>query len=367
MHCEGKAAYGYAATALDATTFVLSLVCALMLVKWSKYLRRGHRGWYRDDVDRSLDNPEFVDEAGLAVIVPGQAHVYKVLVFIGLFVLLISAILLIIFTIFIHDFRERWFRNESGWPRENSRLRLAATIIGTVLVILSLVPYPHRVYHYLIAFAFFCTAVMFFVAFGIDVRELSKARDLPCHEENNSGLYCIYHPYNTVCVFDFLCGLLIVIYLLVEFLAHKKKSMVAAREYAYTDDVGIDDFGIAPRIPGEAAKSLTPIPLPLAPLRPVIGVEVLEVQGMDGQIRLSVSGVTPGSAADEAGLRIGDIITRWDDFPIHTKADFARAVQDAHIGSTALIQVERQAPTGLGGYMTGIQDFLRLTIRGVPV
>jgi hypothetical protein len=338
-----------------------------MLVKWSKFLRRGHRGWYRDDVDRSMDDPDFVDEAGLAVVVPGQAHVYKTLIFIGLFALLISAILLIIFTIFINEFRERWHRNDAGWPRENTRLRLAATIIGTSLVILSLVPYPHRVYHYLLAFCFFCTGVMFFIVFAIDVHDLKNARDLPCHEELNNGLYCIYHPYTTVVVFDFICGLLILIYLVIEFVAHKKKGMVAAREYSYTDDVGIDDFGIAPRIPGEAIKSVSPVPLPFAPMRPVIGVEVLEVQDPDGQIRLNVSGVTPGSAADEAGLRIGDIITRWDNFQIHTKADFARAVQDAHIGSTALIQVERRAATGLGGFSTGIQDFLRLTIRGVPV
>jgi putative serine protease PepD len=102
-------------------------------------------------------------------------------------------------------------------------------------------------------------------------------------------------------------------------------------------------------------------------MRPVIGVEVLEVQDIDGRIRLNVSGVTPGSAADEAGLRIGDIITRWDDFPIHTKSDFARAVQDAHIGSTALLQVERRSPTGLGGFNTAVLDILRLTIRGVPI
>jgi putative serine protease PepD len=99
-------------------------------------------------------------------------------------------------------------------------------------------------------------------------------------------------------------------------------------------------------------------------MRPVIGVEVLEVQDIDGRIRLNVSGVTPGSAADEAGLRVGDVITRWDDFPVFTKSDFARAVQDAHIGSTALLQVERSP---IAGYGFGAFDVLRLTIRGVPI
>jgi uncharacterized membrane protein YedE/YeeE len=365
VFCESRAAYGYACTALDAVLFALCVGLALMLIKWGKYFRRSRSGWYREDMDLSGVDDDLAAQEGLAVLVPGQAHVYKMLVGIVIFFVLITAALLIIFSILIHEFRERFRSEEAGWPRENTRLRLASCIIGILLVLFSLVPYPHRVFHYLIAFLFFIDAVMFFVIFALDVNDLHTARDLPCFDDN--GLYCIYHPYNTIVVFDILCGILIIIYIVVEFIIHKKRGMVAAREYAYNDDVGIDEFGLAPRMPGEAVKSLSPIPVPLAPMRPVIGVEVLEVQDIDGVIRLTVSGVTPGSAADEAGLRLGDIITRWDDFPIHTKADFARAVSDAHIGSTALLQVERRPPTGLGGYATSAFDILRLTIRGVPI
>jgi hypothetical protein len=359
--CESREAYGHACTAIDAVTFGLCAFLAVLLIKWGKYFRRARKGWYRDDVDVVIED-DLAARDGLAVLVPGQAHVYKMLIAILAFFVLAAAALLIIFSILIHEFRERYNPEQAGWPRENTRLRLAACIIGILLVIFSLVPYPHRVYHYLIAFFFFIDCVMFFVVFGIDVNELDKARSLPCYDDQ--GLYCIYHPYNTVCVFDFLCGFWIAVYLIIEFLAHKRKSRVAARTYAYNDDVGIDEFGLAPRMPGEAVKSLAPLPLPTMPMRPVIGVEVLEVQDLDGRIRLNVSGVTPGSAADQAGLRIGDIITRWDDFPIFTKSDFARAVQDAHIGSTALLQVER-AP--IAGYGFGALDTLPLVIRGVPI
>jgi hypothetical protein len=361
-HCESRAAYGYACTALDAITFGLCIGLALMLVKWNKYFRRVRKGWYREELDRTVED-DLAEIDGLAVLVPGQAHVYRMLIGIVTFLLLITTALLIIFSILIHEFRERYTPEIAGWPRENTRLRLAATIIGTLLVIFSLVPYPHRVYHYLIAFFFFVDAVMFIVVFAIDVNDLHQARDLPCFDQQ--GLYCIYHPYNTICVFDILCAILILIYLLVEFIIHKKRSRVAAREYVYNDDVGIDEFGLAPRIPGEAVKSLEPYPLSPVPMRPVIGVEVLEVQDIDGQIRLNVSGVTPGSAADAAGIRIGDIIIRWDDFPIHTKADFARAVSDAHIGSTAVLQLERRQP-GLS-FVPSTFDIVHLVIRGVPM
>jgi hypothetical protein len=359
--CESREAYGHACTALDAVLFGFCIFLAVLLVKWSKYFRRSRKGWYKDEVDMAVED-DLDARDGLAVLVPGQAHVYRMVIGLLAFLVLIVAALIIIFSILIHEFRERYDPERAGWPRENTRLRLAATIIGTLLVIFSLVPYPHRVYHYLLAFFWFIDAVMFFVVFAIDVNELDKARDLPCFDDQ--GLYCIYHPYNTVVVFDFLCGLWIAIYLLIEFIAHKRKSQVAARVYVYNDDVGIDEFGLAPRMPGENVKSLSPMPLPAMPMRPVLGVEVLEVQDMDGRIRLNVSGVTPGSAADQAGLRVGDIITRWDDFPIYTKADFARAVQDAHIGSTALLQVER-AP--IAGYGFGALDTLPLTIRGVPI
>jgi hypothetical protein len=364
MTCESRAAYGYACTALDAILFGLCVGLALMLLKWSKYFRRARSGWLREDVDFAIDDDDLAARDGLAVLVPGQAHVYKILIGIVLFFVLITAALLIIFSILIHEFRERYTPELAGWPRENTRLRLASCIIGILLVLFSLVPYPHRVYHYLIAFAFLINCVMFFVIFALDVNDLHHARDLQC--DDSQGLHCIYHPYNTIVVFDILCGILIVIYLIVEFLIHKKKGMVAAREYAYNDDVGIDEFGLAPRVPGEPIKSLSPVPLPLSPMRPVIGVEVLEVQDIDGLIKLNVSGVTPGSAADEAGLRIGDIITRWDHFPIHTKADFARAVQDAHIGSAANILVERRPPTGYG-FTTSAYDNLQLIVRGVPL
>jgi len=278
--------------------------------------------------------------------------------------LLISAILLIIFSILINEFRERWLRELSGWPRENSRLRLSATIIGVLLVALSLVPYPHRVYAYILCFLWFCLCVIFFVIFGIDVDDLKEARDLG----NCDGVVsCIYHPYNTVVVFDFICGFLIAVYILVEFVAHRKRSLVAAREYAPNDDLLPADFDLSGvRVPGAIPfKTIDPYPIAPAALRPVIGVEVVEIQNpATGDVSLTVNAITLRSAAALAGLRVGDIITRWDDMPIRTKADFANAVNDSMIGSTAVLQVIRQNPLGPG---TGTQiDYCRLPIIAGP-
>jgi hypothetical protein len=362
--CETRIEYAIAVTALDATTCILAWVGACVLAIWGKYiLRERHDPWERAR-DRALDDQRIVDAAGFDPVIPGQATVYKTLVFLALFALLISAILLIIFSILIHEFRERWFRELAGWPRENSRLRLAATIIGVCLVGLSLVPYPHRVYAYMLCFLWFCLCVIFFVIFGIDVDDLKESRHLGGCDGDVS---CIYHPYNTIVVFDFICGFLIAVYIIVEFIAHRRRSLVAAREYAPTDDLLPADFDLSGvRVPGAIPfKTIDPYPIAPAAIRPRIGVEVVEIQNpATGDVNLTVSAVTTGTAAAAAGLRVGDIIARWDDMPIRTKADFANAVNDSQIGSTAVLQVIRNNPLGPG---TGTQvDYCRLPIRAVP-
>lgn len=58
-----------------------------------------------------------------------------------------------------------------------------------------------------------------------------------------------------------------------------------------------------------------------------------------------VVGVTPGSAAERAGLHTGDVILAFDGRPIHEVADLQAAVRDHKPGATATLQVLQGADT----------------------
>lgn len=67
---------------------------------------------------------------------------------------------------------------------------------------------------------------------------------------------------------------------------------------------------------------------------------------LDKRGGLIVSSIVPGSPADAAGLKPGDIITQFNDIPIHAKLDrevlgFTKLVREAGIGKAATMKVLR--------------------------
>jgi hypothetical protein len=288
--------------------------------------------------------------------------VHKTLAFLGLLALLLSAILLLIITILIHDFRERvngvqWdpFNAQavSGWPRQNTRLRLSTTIIAITLCLLSFVPYPKRVYVYLLAFLFFCTGCLSYVIFGLDVNQISRAKDMACPV----GVGCVFDQYNATAAFDFILATFIFIYLIYEFLAkHKQSTVTSQREVASTP---FDEF--VPDVDPIMKEALPALEGPA--MRPLLGIEVIEVEGPNGELNVTVMNVTPGGAAEEAQIRPGDIVAHWDEMPIHCKQDFAQAVAGAKIGSTSMLQVIRQNRLGTAASTSVV--YCKLNIRGV--
>lgn len=65
----------------------------------------------------------------------------------------------------------------------------------------------------------------------------------------------------------------------------------------------------------------------------------LGVENIEGVV---VRSITPGSAADRAGIRSKDIITEIDETPITSVASFAKAVKGLKSGDTAIVVVQRQ-------------------------
>jgi hypothetical protein len=359
--CENKAAYAVVCVTCDATVAIIGIILVIMVVLWTRdeTFRNSHMGERNRDL--AYDNT-FPEEAGIQLTVPGIRTVHQSLVFIALIVVIIAAILLFLFTTFIHEFRERvtgsdWdpINNESqaGWPRQNTRLRLATAIIAMLLCVLSFVPYPKRVYVYVLAWLFLANCVMHFVIFAMDCNTIGSAKNMQCP----TGVTCTDIPYSTTIAFEFINGAFIILYLLYEFIVKHGQSTVTTQRL-----VSLPEDELTPE--NEPIKELQPaIEGPY--MRPLLGVEVIEVQGPNGELHVTVMNVTPGGAAEEAQLRPGDVIQYWDEMPIHCKADFAQAVSSARIGSTVMLQVARQNRAGAAATTTSVV-FAKLTVRGVP-
>eukprot|EP01003_Olkasia_polycarbonata_P005658 NODE_54_length_1877_cov_273.130744_g34_i0.p1 GENE.NODE_54_length_1877_cov_273.130744_g34_i0~~NODE_54_length_1877_cov_273.130744_g34_i0.p1 ORF type:complete len:547 (-),score=128.34 NODE_54_length_1877_cov_273.130744_g34_i0:165-1805(-) len=373
--CESRETYATVVAALDMVVAILALVCLIMVVLFSKAgtFRPGRPAWM-DQARDAMNDPTLAESYEVNPVTPGKPTVHKTLAFLGLFCLLLALILLLIFSLFLHENRERvtgkeWDpisgQTKSGWPRENTRLRLAASTIAALLCLLSFVPYPNRVYAYLLAFGFFCACIMFFVAFALDVQDLDKSTDLACP---STVQQCLFHPYNATAFFDFFCGFILVIYLAYEFAAKHKRSTVPSTRRDYDFEEG------APFVPVDYPTAAKPYdkmsagPMMHSGARPWLGVEVVEVEHpTTRELNVTVLSVTPGGAAEEAGIRVGDIVSRWDEMPITCKADFAQAVSTSQIGSTVVLQVIRQSHAGAGQSSTTTTsvEYCTLTIRGV--
>lgn len=227
------------------------------------------------------------------------------------------------------------------------------------LVALSFVPYPKRVYVYVLGFLWLCCIPLYFVVFAMDVKDLEGAKSKICP----TGLSCVYHPYHTTAAFEFMAAIWICIYLAYEyFLKHKQSTVAGHREIPATP---LEEFMPA----YDTQADFLPIKHPAIEgpaLRPLLGVEVIEMEHpATGELNVTVMNVTTGGAAHQAGLRVGDVISRWDEIPITSKADFAQAVANAPIGSQVALQIIRQIPTSAGTTATSV-EYVKMTIRGVP-
>eukprot|EP01012_Entosiphon_sulcatum_P009468 TRINITY_DN1532_c0_g1_i1.p1 TRINITY_DN1532_c0_g1~~TRINITY_DN1532_c0_g1_i1.p1 ORF type:complete len:386 (+),score=71.16 TRINITY_DN1532_c0_g1_i1:32-1189(+) len=95
--------------------------------------------------------------------------------------------------------------------------------------------------------------------------------------------------------------------------------------------------------------------------KPVIGLEVKQVDD-DPNGTVKVIALTPGGAAQEGGIEVGDIILKWDGQRVASKADFARVVVSCPIGAAVPVEVIRMQFVE-GNHMP-ITEYLKVCIRG---
>eukprot|EP01006_Ploeotia_vitrea_P030547 TRINITY_DN62935_c0_g2_i1.p1 TRINITY_DN62935_c0_g2~~TRINITY_DN62935_c0_g2_i1.p1 ORF type:complete len:688 (+),score=120.82 TRINITY_DN62935_c0_g2_i1:149-2065(+) len=95
--------------------------------------------------------------------------------------------------------------------------------------------------------------------------------------------------------------------------------------------------------------------------RPVIGIEVRQVQGPDGET-VKVIALSPHGPAEQAGVLVGDLITKVDGREIHSKPDFAAAILGSSIGSVLPVELLRTR-TSQSGRITYYKEFTKVVVR----
>ena len=69
--------------------------------------------------------------------------------------------------------------------------------------------------------------------------------------------------------------------------------------------------------------------------------EIAQSLGLERAEGLVITEVTPGSAADEAGLRAGDLISQINRHPVQNLADYNREMAGSEKGKSVLLLVKR--------------------------
>jgi hypothetical protein len=184
---------------------------------------------------------------GPAAIMPGLypngiSFVRKMITLIAIFVLLAFSIINLVFTIYVHDFRERvqlldrynrpTFENgvytNPGWPERNTKLRYATCSLVILTILFNLIPLNSRVIAYLLGFLYLMYAVLAFVCFAIDIDAIEDSKDINCPEE----FECKHHPYAATTAIEFIGGIFLIIFVALEyFVFGRRKKPVPPAEF----------------------------------------------------------------------------------------------------------------------------------------
>jgi magnesium-transporting ATPase (P-type) len=184
---------------------------------------------------------------GAAAIMPGLypngiSFVRKMITIIAIFVLLAFSIINLVFTIYIHDFRERiqlvdrynrpTFENgvytNPGWPLRNTKFRYATCSLIILTILFNLIPLNSRVIAYVLGFLYTMYAVMAIVCFAVDIDAIEDAKDINCPEQYE----CKHHPYAATVAVEFIGAIFLIIFVALEyFVFGKKKKPVPPAEF----------------------------------------------------------------------------------------------------------------------------------------
>jgi hypothetical protein len=225
--CEMREDIATGVTFFDAALATFCILAAICLVAFSR----------SGDWSRARDPKLIAFGQGPGQLQPGMypngvSFVRKWVTLLVLLGTIAFAILLLVFTILIHEDRDRVLQKDEfgrtvrpdgtisrpGWPFRNTKLRYATCSLVIITILINLIPITSRVAAYIFAFLYFCYSVLAFVTFAVDIDAIEAAKKLLCP----TGLKCVFHPYNTCAVLDFIGGFLLLVYIIVEYFVTKR-------------------------------------------------------------------------------------------------------------------------------------------------
>jgi len=107
-----------------------------------------------------------------------------------------------------------------GWKTINTRLRYSTVGFGIITVLLNFLPFRSKTIAYGFGFLYFSTAVMAMCAFGFDVYNLGKAKNLGrCpNAPDGMGQTCSQGSFIATCVFDIFVSIFLFAYVIIEYI-----------------------------------------------------------------------------------------------------------------------------------------------------
>lgn len=264
--CEDRVGIAEAALALDFLVFVSSLTATVALIATTlsgdfKLLRTGWRQQERD-LEQEPVKPNKFNIKAHRVRETRLAMTSVALLFVLGFTIAYAAFIIVLSQdndkTRLRSFRGRTssafdnppvnrFETE-GWSARNTRLRYAWSAIGILTILANVIPWRSRVIAWVFFIIYFIVGTMAFVSFGLDVAELRRAKRAGCPAVpyridtdsraaaavafRNLKLNCIISPFVNTCIWEFIAGLVIIFYLINEYIV-RFKSVHSQRKYPW--------------------------------------------------------------------------------------------------------------------------------------
>jgi hypothetical protein len=173
----------------------------------------------------------------------GISRVRRTITMLALLLTVVFGVILMIFTILLHEYRGVTFLKDnfnrsyedtksglpytnSGWPMKCTKLRYAVCSFSIMTILFNLVPLTSRVVAYSLGFLYLLYSIMAFTVFGLDISAIEAAKKLVCP----TGITCVYDSFNATIVFDFIGGILLLIYVIYEYYWSKRPQKIPATE-----------------------------------------------------------------------------------------------------------------------------------------
>jgi hypothetical protein len=236
--CQSREDLGTGFSVFDAFHALFLMVSGILVIC---YTYTGD--WCRESESIDSNDPDLIYQQSYkpTLVRNGVSTVRRTLTMLALIMAVITGIILCIFTILLEQDKDNTVLKDSrngfvdstslgqpntlpGWPLQCTKLRYAVCAFTILTVVFNLIPLTSRIIAYILAVLYLLYAVMSFSSFGIDVAAINDAQNLTCPP----GIYCAYDSFKTCVVLDFWGGIMLLLYVVWEYIISKRPQKVPA-------------------------------------------------------------------------------------------------------------------------------------------